>query len=513
MLRAPRNILRLIAIAWTLARHDALFPLERFGIAPPVTALARLVALRRRPGRPGQRLALALQELGPSFIKFGQLLSTRSDLLGEEVASDLSGLQDHLPPFPGAEARRIVERELGQPLDALYTSFEDVPVAAASIAQVHMAITADGREVAVKVLRPGIEDAFDRDIDLFYWLAALAEWTQPSLRRLRPVDVVRTLAESVAIEMDLRFEAAAASELKENFDGDPSFQVPGVDWVRTSRRVLTLERIEGIPIDEREALLAAGHDLEAIITKAAAALFNQAFRDGFFHADLHPGNLFVNAQGDIVAVDFGIMGRLDRHTRYYLVDMLAGFLTGDYRRAAEAHFKAGYVPATKSLDAFTQACRSIAEPILGKPMHEISIARLLAQLFQVAKFFEMETQPQLLLLQKSMLVAEGVGRTLNPDVNMWELARPLIEEWARENRGPEARLREAATEVAESLGRIPSLLGDAEKALAMVSDGGLRLHPDTVRALAEQGRDGNRSWLWALWIAVALIAVIAVAVV
>ncbi len=513
MLRAPRNILRLIAIAWTLARHDALFPLERFGIAPPVTALARLVALRRRPGRPGQRLAQAVQELGPSFIKFGQLLSTRSDLLGEEVASDLSGLQDHLPPFPGAEARRIVERELGQPLDALYTSFEDVPVAAASIAQVHMAITADGREVAVKVLRPGIEDAFDRDIDLFYWLAALAEWTQPSLRRLRPVDVVRTLAESVAIEMDLRFEAAAASELKENFDGDPSFQVPGVDWVRTSRRVLTLERIEGIPIDEREALLAAGHDLEAIITKAAAALFNQAFRDGFFHADLHPGNLFVNAQGDIVAVDFGIMGRLDRHTRYYLVDMLAGFLTGDYRRAAEAHFKAGYVPATKSLDAFTQACRSIAEPILGKPMHEISIARLLAQLFQVAKFFEMETQPQLLLLQKSMLVAEGVGRTLNPDVNMWELARPLIEEWARENRGPEARLREAATEVAESLGRIPSLLGDAEKALAMVSDGGLRLHPDTVRALAEQGRDGNRSWLWALWIAVALIAVIAVAVV
>ncbi len=513
MLRAPRNILRLIAIAWTLARHDALFPLERFGIAPPVTALARLVALRRRPGRPGQRLAQAVQELGPSFIKFGQLLSTRSDLLGEEVASDLSGLQDHLPPFPGAEARRIVERELGQPLDALYTSFEDVPVAAASIAQVHMAITADGREVAVKVLRPGIEDAFDRDIDLFYWLAALAEWTQPSLRRLRPVDVVRTLAESVAIEMDLRFETAAATEIKEKFDGDPSLHVPGVDWVRTSRRVLTLERIEGIPIDEREALLAAGHDLEAIITKAAAALFNQAFRDGFFHADLHPGNLFVNAQGDIVAVDFGIMGRLDRHTRYYLVDMLAGFLTGDYRRAAEAHFKAGYVPATKSLDAFTQACRSIAEPILGKPMHEISIARLLAQLFQVAKFFEMETQPQLLLLQKSMLVAEGVGRTLNPDVNMWELARPLIEEWARENRGPEARLREAATEVAESLGRIPSLLGDAEKALAMVSDGGLRLHPDTVRALAEQGRDGNRSWLWALWIAVALIAVIAVAVV
>ena len=513
MLRAPRNILRLIAIAWTLARHDALFPLERFGIAPLVTAPARLVALRRRPGRPGQRLALAVQALGPSFIKFGQLLSTRSDLLGEEVASDLSELQDHLPPFPGTEARTIVERELGKPLDALYTSFEDVPVAAASIAQVHMAVTTDGREVAVKVLRPGIEDAFARDIDLFYWLAALAEWTQPSMRRLRPVEVVRTMAETVAIEMDLRFEAAAASELKENFADDTSFQVPGVDWVRTARRVLTLERIEGIPIDEREALLAAGHDLDAIIAKAAAAVFNQAFRDGFFHADLHPGNLFVNAEGDIVAVDFGIMGRLDRHTRNYLIDMLIGFLTGDYRRAAEAHFKAGYVPATKSLDAFTQACRSIAEPILGKPMHEISIARLLAQLFQVAKFFEMETQPQLLLLQKSMLVAEGVGRRLNPNVNMWELARPLIEAWARENRGPEARLRETATDVVASLERIPSLLSDAEKALAMLSDGGLRLHPDTVRALAERGRSGNRSWLWALWTAVALIAVIAASVV
>ncbi len=513
MLRAPRNILRLIAIAWTLARHDALFPLERFGIAPPVTALARLVALRRRPGRPGQRLALAAQALGPSFIKLGQLLSTRSDLLGEEVASDLSELQDHLPPFPGAEARAIVEHELGKPLDALYTSFEDEPVAAASIAQVHMAVTTDGREVAVKVLRPGIEDAFARDIDLFYWLATLAEWTQPSLRRLRPVEVVHTMAESVAIEMDLRFEAAAASELKENFADDTSFQVPGVDWVRTSRRVLTLERIEGIPIDEREALLAAGHDLDAIIAKAAAAVFNQAFRDGFFHADLHPGNLFVNAEGDIIAVDFGIMGRLDRHTRHYLVDMLIGFLSGDYRRAAEAHFKAGYVPATKSVDAFTQACRSIAEPILGMPMHEISIARLLAQLFQVAKFFEMETQPQLLLLQKSMLVAEGVGRRLNPNVNMWELARPLIEEWARENRGPEARLREAAGDVVASLERIPALLGDAEKALAMLSNGGLRLHPDTVRSLAERGRSGNRSWLWALWTAVALIAVIAASVV
>ena len=513
MIRTARNLLRLFAIARTLARHDALFPLERFGILPPLTAAARLLAFpgRTRTGRPGQRLARALQELGPSFIKLGQLLSTRTDLLGEEVAADLTDLQDRLPPFPGAEAKRIVAEELGQPLEELFIAFDEAPVAAASIAQVHFAVAADGREVAVKVLRPGIEEAFARDLDLFTWIASLAERTQPELRRLKPVEVVRTMAETVQIEMDLRLEAAAASELAENFADDPGFRVPAIDWPRTARRVLTLERVTGIPVDERAEIVAAGHDPDAVLAKAAYALFTQAFRDGYFHADLHPGNLFVGSDGEVVAVDFGIMGRLDRRTRHYLAEMLIGFLTGDYRAAAEAHFRAGYVPAHKSVDAFTQACRSIAEPIQGRPLHEISIARLLGQLFQVAKMFEMETQPQLLLLQKSMLVAEGVGRSLNPEINMWELARPLVEDWARENLGPEARLRDAATDLVKAVERMPSVLRDAENTLAMLADGGLRLHPDTVRALAEAGRRPGRSWPYAMWAAIALLAVIAVA--
>ncbi|MFQ5783700.1 MAG: 2-polyprenylphenol 6-hydroxylase [Alphaproteobacteria bacterium] len=486
MLRFARNLARVIGILRTLARFDALFPLELFGLGAAAEACARFVSRRGAPGRPGERLAAALQELGPGFIKFGQMLSTRPDLIGETMAGDLSNLQDRLPPFPGTEARATVEAELGAPLDTLFGRFDDAPVAAASIAQVHFAVTADGREVAVKVLRPGIEDAFARDLDLYYWLAEWIERTQPSWRRLRPIEVVRTLADTVAVEMDLRLEAAAASELRENLAADDGFRVPEIDWRRTARRVLTLARIDGLPIDETAALAAAGHDLDAINEKAARSVFNQVFRDGFFHADLHPGNLFVDQTGDIVAVDFGIMGRLDIETRRYLAEMLLGFLTGDYARVAEVHFEAGYVPAAKSRAAFTQACRAISEPILGLPLNEISLARLLAQLFQVTETFEMETQPQLLLLQKNMLLAEGIGRRLNPEANIWMLVRPLIEEWVKANLGPEARLRDALAEALTAAQRLPRLVRSMETTFA---DGGIRLHPKTVRALGG-GRGG-----------------------
>src|SRR6266851_8415968 len=452
LLRAGRNLARLVQIGFILARHDALFLLDRVVVLLPLLAVLRLLRSRDPAlvaARPGLRLATALHALGPSFIKLGQLLSTRADLLGEEFAADLSQLQDRLPPFPTADARAIVETEFAQPLGTLFAGFDDEPVAAASIAQVHFAVTTSGENVAVKILRPGIAAAFARDVDLFFWLAELVESTQPGLRRLRPVEVVRTLAETVRIEMDLRLEAAAASELAENFAGDADFRVPRVDWQRTSQRVLTLERVSGIRIDDRAALFAAGHDIEAILAKAAGAFFNQVFRDGFFHADLHPGNMFVEASGALAVVDFGIMGRLDRKTRYYLADMLLGFLSGDYRRVAEVHFDAGYVPRHRSVEEFAQACRSIGEPILGRPLQDISLARLLAQLFQVTEQFAMETQPQLLLLQKTMVLAEGVGRRLDPSVNIWSLARPLVEEWMRDNRGPEARLRERLDGIVE----------------------------------------------------------------
>ncbi len=506
-LRAGRNVLRLLQIVITLARYDALFPLERLSGAMVVVRLLR--PFRRRDAallrlRPGERLAAALQALGPSFIKLGQALSTRADLIGEEVAVDLSGLQDRLPPFPAEDARRIIAEELDHPLEELFSSFDDKPVAAASIAQVHFAVTTEGEDVAVKVLRPGIAASFARDIDLFFWLAGIIERTQPSLRRLKPHAIVETLADSVRLEMDLRFEAAAASELAENFEGDPEFKVPQVDWTRTGGHVLTLQRVHGIPIRDREALIAAGLDIEEILARAARSFFNQVFRDGFFHADLHPGNLFVDAEGAIVVVDFGIMGRVDKRTRYYLADMLLGFLTGDYRRVAEIHFSAGYVPARQSIDAFTQACRSIGEPILGRAMHEISIGRLLAQLFQITEQFEMETQPQLLLLQKTMVLAEGVGRILDPTINMWGLATPLIEDWMRINRGPEARILETLGDAFAAIQRLPTLLNDIEKAAAMAADGGLRLHPETVAAM--RGRNGATLPLWIAALALAALA-------
>ena len=512
MLRTLRTLLRLITIARTLARHDALAPLQQLGVAPAVGRFAALVSRRHVQGRPGQKLAAALTELGPSFIKLGQFLSTRADLLGEQMAADLSELQDALPPFPAEQARQILEQELDQPLEALFESFDDTPVSAASIAQVHLAVTKAKddrpvREVAVKVLRPGVEAAFALDLALFYDLAALAERTQPRLRRFRPTEVVALFDKTVRIEMDLRMEAAAASELAENFADDASYRVPGIDWERSSQRVLTMDRVAGIPIDDREALLAAGHDLEAVLTKAAAVFFNQVFRDGFFHGDQHPGNMWVDAAGNIVVVDFGIMGRLDRKTRSYLADMLLATLTRDYRRLAEVHAEAGYLPPEGELDVFAQALRSVCEPIFGRPLREISFARLLAQLLQLTEAFSMPVQPQLLLLQKNMLMAEGISRRLTADLNIWSLAQPLVEDWVIENRGPQARLRDSAEEAAHSLSRLPETLRDVRKAAHNLAEGAVRLHPESIAALRQE-QVGNRWQTRLLWGLVGLLVLL-----
>ena len=488
MFKAFTHISRFIAIARILARHDALFALEYLKVAPGYVAFAKLLSKRNVKGRPGQRLARALNEAGPSFIKFGQALSTRSDLLGDELALDLSDLQDRLPPFSGAEACQTVERELGGPIESLFIEFNDIAVAAASIAQVHRAITKDGRDVAVKVLRPGIERAFQRDMRLFRWIAGLVERTRPDLRRLKPVEMVETIAATVELEMDLRFEAAACAELAENFENDPDFIVPQVEWPLTAERVLTTSWVSGCGLDDRNAIIAAGHDPLIILEKASAASFRQVFRDGFFHADVHPGNIFVTKAGQIAAVDFGIMGRLDLQTRKIVGELLLAFLNRDYRRAAEIHFKAGWVPANQSLDVFTQACRSIGEPILDRPQNEISIAHLLGQLFQITETFEMEAQPQLLLLQKTMLVAEGTARKLCPEANMWFLARPLIENWMLDNLGPHARVRDAITNLTDAIERLPHILDGIEQGAQMLSNGHIKLHPDTIRALHR----GNR---------------------
>ena len=486
MWRSFRHLVRMIEIVRCLARHNALFFLERLPLPAIVQKLSRRYSNGEAPGRPGQRLARALQELGPSFIKFGQSLATRADLFGERFAADLSELQDRLPPFDGAIARELIEQELGEPLEGLFQSFDERPVAAASIAQVHFATTSDGDEVAVKVLRPGIERQMVADLDLFAWIASWVEWLQPGMRRLRPSAAVETFAVSTRTEMDLRLEAAAAAELAENCADDPGFRVPAIDWRRTARRVLTLERVEGLASDDRDGMIAAGFDPDLILQRAAEILFKQVFRDGFFHADMHPGNMFIDDKGDMVPVDFGIMGRLDPATRRFLGEMLLGFLSGDYKRVADVHFDAGYVPAGQDKQAFMQACRSIAEPIRDRPLTEISIGRLLGQLFEVTETFSMETQPQLLLLQKTMAVAEGVGRRLNPDVNMWELAQPLIETWMIDNLGPQAQIQTFVDDGLSTLRRLPHLIERAERALGSALDDGVKLD-----AGAWQGRTGG----------------------
>ena len=513
MIRGLRHSARLVRVVWTLARHGAVFPLEALGDVVPRPVLAALRWLGRGDlhRRPGRRLAEALQTLGPSFVKLGQSLAVRRDLLGDDVAEDLSALQDHLPPFPVAEARRTVAHELGKTVEELFARFDETPAAAASIAQVHFAETPDGRAVAVKILRPGIEAAFARDLAFFYWLAHALERRIPALRRLKPVEVVRRFDETVIVEMDMRLEAAAATELAENFADDPDFRVPAVDWERTGQRVLVLERVEGIRIDEVDALRAAGLDPKAVLERSARAFFRQVFRDGFFHADMHPGNMFVRPDGALSPVDFGIMGRLDRRTRNFLADMLLGFLQRDYRRVAEVHFAAGYVPADRSHELFMQACRAIGEPIFGKPQSEISVARLLGQLFRVTSTFAMEAQPQLLLLQKTMLVAEGVGRRLDPDTNMWLLAEPLVEDWMREHRGPEARLREAAGEVARRIERLPAMLESFDRLAAMATEDGIRLHPDTLRGLRRDVEAHIGRWRTAAAVLAAVLVLVLVA--
>lgn len=464
------NLFRLIGLVRTFARHDALWPLQPIKPAAPVLQIARILWGRKRPGRKGERLAAALETLGPSFIKLGQALSVRADLLGDDVAEDLSRLQDRLPPFPTDQAKAAIESEFDTKIEDLFSTFEDQPVAAASIAQVHFATTEDGQDVAVKVLRPNIEERFERDVDLFFWLARLAERFAPSSRRLRPVEVVETFQEWARTEMDLRLEGAAASELHDNCLGDEGFRVITVDWIRTGRRVLTTERIFGSRIDDLEALHAAGHDVDIVLERSAKVFFLQVFRDGFFHADMHPGNMFVDQDGLLAPVDFGIMGRVDRGTRMFLADMLLGFLERDYAKVADVHFTHGLVPKHKSREAFMQSIRSIGEPVHGRPLNEISIGKLLAQLFKVTEDFDMETQPDLLLLQKTMLVAEGVGRRLNPDVNMWLLARPLIEEWMIANRGPTARLRDTVTDAADLMERLPRTLRKAEHTLDRIAE-------------------------------------------
>jgi ubiquinone biosynthesis protein len=508
---------RLWHAARVLARNDALFPKEYEALLPPSARLARRLlgsGRAKHDASPGVRLARAFESLGPAYIKLGQVLATRPDIVGSDVATALEQLQDRLPPFPTAEARKVIEEGLGRPANELYSSLSE-PVAAASIAQVHDGMTADETpvRVAVKVLRPNVAADFGRDLSAFALAARLAERWIPEARRLRPRAMVEMLTVSVALELDLRMEAAGASELEERTRGDAEFRVPHIDWNRTADRVLTSEWIDGIPIRDRVALIAAGHDPKHIANLVVRSFLTQALRDGFFHADMHPGNLFVDALGRLVAVDFGIMGRLDDSMRRFMAETLAGFLARDYVRVAQIHYDVAFVPAHHPVETFAQALRAIGEPIFGRPAKDVSMARLLAQLFDTTRRFEMQAQPQLVLLQKTMMVVEGVARGLDPDFDIWESSRPVIEKWMIERMGPEGRLRDAADGVS-ALGRmaqnLPQLLKNAEIISAMLADGGVRLHPESVQLIAAAQVSRTRHVRVAIWIAAGALGVLAI---
>ena len=458
MTRPVIHLWRLLKWGRTLARHGALQGIERDPATPrQVRRLVRLARLgARAPATPDY--AAALQEIGPAAIKLGQSLSTRPDLVGAAAAANLSQLQDNLPPAQFALIRQTIETSFEMPLESLYSEFDEVPVGAASIAQVHRAVTTEGRQVAVKVLRPGIEEEFTRAIETYEWAAAHVEAYGGEAARLRPRLVVAHFRQWTQRELDLQREAASASELKENMVAEPGYHVPEIDWRRTARRVLTLDWLDGVKLNDRDALVAEGQDCKELAAILVRAFLRQAVVDGFFHADLHHGNLFALPDGRIAAIDFGIMGRIDRRARVWLAEILYGLITGDYRRVAEIHFEAQYVPPHHNVDEFATALRAAGEPIRGLPVKDISVGRMLESLFSITRDFDMPTQPHLLLLQKSMVMNEGVATALDPDINMWETAEPFLREWIRGELGPEAYYADRIVDVVRALKKLPHLI-------------------------------------------------------
>jgi ubiquinone biosynthesis protein len=514
MFNAIKNIYRLTRAGLTLAWYGVGFVPETVTLPGPLRVLRDAennggAAAKRK----SERLSRAIPALGPSYIKLGQFLATRPDVVGPQLAGALGALRDRLPPFPTEKAKAEIEAAFDKPWSSVYTQFGP-PVAAASIAQVHKAqVQSNGgpHAVAVKILRPAIEKQFERDLESFYFAARAAERLSPLSRRLRPVAAVDTLAQSVLLEMDLRLEAAAISEMAENIAkaGDLDFRVPKVDWERTARRVMTLDWIDAIPLSEVQAIEAAGLDRKALGLNVIRSFLKHAIRDGFFHADMHQGNLFADPRdGALIAVDFGIMGRIGSKERRFLAEILYGFITKDYRRIAEVHFEAGYVPANQDVAAFAQALRAIGEPIMGRPAAEISMARLLTQLFEVTELFQMRMRPELLLLQKTMVVVEGVARYLDPNINMWMAAEPVVRVWIEEQLGPAAQIRDAvvnASEFASALRQAPELFDKGARIVEALNE--------ERAALASSLQRQRLMMLIPLWTAIGALVAIALSLV
>jgi ubiquinone biosynthesis protein len=461
----PGEAWRLLHINWVLLRHgldEVILAAHLFRPIRFVLYLSPWYWLRRDTLPPYPvRIRLALEALGPIFVKFGQILSTRRDLVPPEIADELARLQDRVPPFSSKEARQIIEKGFGRPIEAVLDAFDERPMASASIAQVHSARLKDGREVVVKVLRPGIERIIRRDVGLLYLIARLANRYWKEGRRLRPVEVVRDYERTILDELDLQREAANAAQLRRNWEGSDMLYVPEVYWDYTSRQVLVMERIYGTPVGDVAALKAQGISMRQLGEQGVEIFFTQVFRDNFFHADMHPGNIFVEPGGRYIAVDFGIVGSLTTEDQRYLAENLLAFFNRDYNRVAELHVESGWVPKSTRVDEFESAIRTVCEPIFNRPLAEISFGHFLLQLFQTARRFNMEVQPQLVLLQKTLLYIEGLGRQLYPELDLWATAKPYMERWMEEQVGPKGllrKLRKNAPMLTEHAADMPLLL-------------------------------------------------------
>ena len=494
----PAEAFRIIHIAWVLLRHgldELVLAAHLFRPIRFVRFLSPFYWLSRGERPPyAVRIRRSLEDLGPIFVKFGQILSTRRDLLPDDVADELAKLQDSVPPFPGAQARAIIEAAYGRPVTEVFAAFEERPLASASIAQVHAARLRSGQEVVAKVLRPGVSRVIRRDIDLLYTIARLAQRYSKDARRLRPVEVVQEYEKTIFDELDLLREAANCSQLRRNFLGSEMLYVPEVHWDYCRPEVMVIERVYGTPVDEVEQLRAQGISMKLLGERGVEIFFTQVFRDNFFHADMHPGNIFVAPDGRYIGVDFGIMGTLTTEDQRYLAENLLAFFHRDYRRVAELHVESGWVPRTTRIDEFESAIRTVCEPIWEKPLSEISFGHFLLRLFQVARRFDMEVQPQLVLLQKTLLNIEGLGRMLYPQLDLWTTAKPFMERWMRERVGPQAFLRRVRASLPELSELLPAMPQLAYRALGDAVEGRLRVRwesPD-LEGLRRDMRRHNR---------------------
>lgn len=504
----PTSILSAIKAAWVLTREGVIAALpvdDATGMVRFLHGFAKRISRRRSVSKTqAEKLTIALNRLGPSWVKLGQFLATRPDVIGDSLAKDLERLQDRMEPFPTHKAQITFENSTGSSTDAVFCEFSP-PVAAASIAQVHKArLKLEGQpQVAVKVIRPGVRTRFAKDMVTFADLASLQERWLASTRRLKPVAISQVLEQSARIEMDLRLEAAAYSEMAENTAQDEGFRVPKVYWEYSGRDCLTMEWIEGVKLNDVDELEARGHDRAAIAKHLMQSFLRQTLRDGFFHADMHPGNLFVEDDGTIVAVDLGICGRLGKKERWFLAQILYGFITRDYLLVARVHFDAGYVPRHHDVHSFAQAIRAIGEPIHGQNSDTISMARLLTLLFEITELFDMQTRPELILLQKTMVVVEGVARKLDDDFNMWKVSEPVVGQWIRDNLGPKAvadDLKETMKNLASmgrNLSEFSQRIHNFSDAITHMTEHGMRFDPQTAydigKAEAYHNRWGRRA--------------------